>query len=1007
MKPTAPRHPPLKSAPDAFLAPNRPIWLRFVTALALAGALLAGAVLAQPPTTPKKPEVGPPPQTTPLSAGLGRARIPRAALAQLGGGDPDLAPAELVGILGDGRFRLPAAGSFPAFSPDGKRLAVPAGNHVLLFDAQSGQLLRHLTGHFNLVLRVRFSPDGRWLASSSEDRTILLRKADSGRLVHTLTGHTHHVWGLAFSPDSRALATGGLDGNVRLWDVATGKLRRLVTSKPGTLSHAGWVFSVAFSPDGKRLASAAADQVVRVWEVNSEGAAVILQHRSGSSHLSVAFSADGKLLAAGSDTRLRLWDAATLKETRTVGTPAAVLAFAPDGTLLTGAHVYDPDQPHTCRLWEAATGKPVGEMTLQGRGGLACYDLSADGRTLAGLAYPHERVLRLYDGRTGQPRIPQTGHTLGVEMLAFSSDGKTLVSASEDHTLRVWDLTTGKEVRVLRGHKKNVRGLALSPDGRTAVSGSHDRTVKIWDVPTGRCVRTLEGHEREVETVALSPDGQLAVSGSYDRTLCLWDVRTGERMTLPTPHTGIVEGVAFHPKGRLLASAGSEGLLVLWDTAARKPLRTLRSPSRLFTPAFLPDGETVCAGCEDGKVRLWSCETGEETAAVAGAAGSVHGVAARPGGRMIAGSGQDGTLRLWDLGGQAGEPVRQKVWPLFPMNYWVSGLAMSPGGDLLATGNPDGTIYLFRLAPEGKPLPDRLPAKQETLAEVAQFTRHTHTWVHAAAVLPDGRHALTSAHDGFLRLWDLKTQEQLRLFENAGETVALRVFAQGKRALSVHSDGALRLWDVEAGKLLHLLRGHSGVGRGLAISPDEKLALSAAEDGTVRVWDLETRKELSQFTGHTRREVYSVALSPDGKRALSGGQDRTVRLWDVATCKELRVFEGQHGGTWALAFAPDGKRAAWGDGYGAVSIWDVETGEEVRRLSFGGVWVRSITFTRDGRRLLAGDDSGLFALWDATTGRVLDRTRSPQTLAIALAPDGRHFVTGNGDRLARVWRLPE
>ena len=147
-----------------------------------------------------------------------RRNISEAALAWPGGGDPGLAPAELVAMLGDGRFRVLGGGCFLAYSPDGKLLAVPGGNAVFVFDARTGEFKRRLVGHTARVVKVAFSPDGSRLASGADDRIARVWETAEWKEVHTLKEHPDRVISLAFRPDGQVLAAGCADGSIRLWD---------------------------------------------------------------------------------------------------------------------------------------------------------------------------------------------------------------------------------------------------------------------------------------------------------------------------------------------------------------------------------------------------------------------------------------------------------------------------------------------------------------------------------------------------------------------------------------------------------------------------------------------------------------------------------------------------------------------------------------------------------------------------------------------------------------------
>ena len=163
---------------------------------------------------------------------------------------------------------------------------------------------------------------------------------------------------------------------------------------------------------------------------------------------------------------------------------------------------------------------------------------------------------------------PLQGHTDSVSSVAFSPDGRHIVSGSRDETIRVWDAQTGGQVgNPLQGHTSSVNSVAFSPDGRHIVSGSRDQTIRVWDVQTGGQVgNPLQGHTSSVRSVAFSPDGRHIVSGSDDQTIRVWDAQTGGQVGNPLQgHTGYVRSVAFSPDGRHIVSGSNDQTIRVWD----------------------------------------------------------------------------------------------------------------------------------------------------------------------------------------------------------------------------------------------------------------------------------------------------------------------------------------------------------------------------------------------------------------------------------------------------------
>lgn len=288
--------------------------------------------------------------------------------------------------------------------------------------------------------------------------------------------------------------------------------------------HKMGISSVAFSQDGKRLASASSDGSVRVWDAEAGKELVLI--RTGHQVNCVAIGPKQDMLASAcADGTVVLWDLSNGQELRSfnghrhLGSSVHAVAFSPDGKYVISGNG-SPSGTISAIVWEAASGNE--KMTLGGFTGM-------------------------------------------VVSLAYSRDGKKIVSASGDKRLRVWDAHTGKELVTIVQPDNYYWGVAFSPDGKRLVAANDNRKVTIWDAETGKEVISMRGHAREVTSAAFSPDGKLVASVAYDATLRLWDATTGEELDRRGPMAREMHSVSFSPTGRHVAAGCADGVVRVWE----------------------------------------------------------------------------------------------------------------------------------------------------------------------------------------------------------------------------------------------------------------------------------------------------------------------------------------------------------------------------------------------------------------------------------------------------------
>ncbi len=529
-------------------------------------------------------------------------------------------------------------------------------------------------------------------------------------------------------------------------------------------------------------------------------------------------------------------------------------------------------------------------------------------------------------------------------------------------------------------HRGTVYDLAFSPNGKNIATVGMDKFIRLWDMK-GNLKKTMTGHTRVINAIDFSPNGQHLVTASDDTTAIIWDIASGDTIRVLRKHLADVNDVKYSPNGQYILTGSRDKTAILWDNDGNyiKTFDKDGHQGNIYAVDFSKKSDRyIATASRDNTVKVWNIKTGSAISTFTHE-DYVYGLTFSPKADNIIATGcRDEKIRIWNAN-KMSEPLQI----LEGHSGTVVNVAFSPSGDTLASSSWDSSVRLWDL---------------KTEKNVRTFIGHE-DYVLGLAYSQNGQYILSGGRDTEARIWDLHLKRNIKNFTTQKNRIQAVAFSpNGEQAITGSWDNSVLLWNIKSKKQIRKYRFPADV-EAVAFHPSGD-AIGVAYGKKIAVYNLEGKK-LYEYKGHTGT-VKVIKFSKDGKQILSGGRDNVAILWDIQG-KLLTKFKKHSSDVLSVDFSPTQDTIATSSWDKNIFLW-TKDGQFIKGLSGHNDKIYAVEYGSEPGQLISAGIDGI-RLWDTGTGEIVRNFRTGNYVYdIVFVKNKRDlFLTVGGDNQARLW----